>query len=195
VGYMINGNNQLERLSKGLTWNGVSNSMPSMVFNPLPTSIISNTITANWTQIANGSDPNYQVLGDQVFRLEYCFLVQTSPTSSLTVPNQTTTIADFNDTPWITPDTAPNALRDVTAIIVSIAVLDTKSRVLVSSAQLQAAAGNLPDDGYTIASKSAASLPLTLWKAQLTGNKLGLPQTAASQVRFYQRYCYLNHLQ
>ncbi len=32
VGYRINANNQLERLSKGLIWNGVSNTAPPMVY-------------------------------------------------------------------------------------------------------------------------------------------------------------------
>lgn len=203
VGYMINSSNQLVRLSKGLVWNGVNSTDPAMVFNPLANatgfSLTNNTITTTaWNGaangIANGTDPDYQVFGDQVFRLEYCFLVQTSPTSS----SVTTTVADFYDSPWTThTDTSPNGLQNVTAIIVSIAVLDTKSRAMITNSQLQTAASNvyLPDDGYTTLSTSPSSLPLTLWKAKLLSTGLGLPATVASQVRFYQRYCYLNHLQ
>jgi len=200
VGYMINSSNQLVRLSKGLTWNGVNNSAPAMVFNPLanvPTSpastiITSNTITTAWPQIANGTDPNYQVIGDQVFRMEYCFLVQTSPTSS----QSTTTIPNFYDAPWTTqPDTTPNGLQNVTAIVVTIAVLDSQSRAVINNSALQTAASNLPDDGFSSPGTTTSSLPLPLWKAKLLSNGLGLPKTAASQVRFYQRYCYLNHLQ
>jgi len=222
VGYMIapmlngvyttvtsGGTPQLVRLSKGLTWNGVSTSIPAMVFNPLPASITSNTITnTSWNGtangIANGQDTNYQVIGDQVFRLEYCFFVQSSPTAA----SPTTTVGGFYDSPWYTPDTTPNALKDVTAIVVSIAVLDSKSRGNVSNSALQTAASDLADDSFTsmptgslAASTVETDLPLYLWKANLNtalgtgGNLLGLPKTAAAQVRFYQRFCYLNHLQ
>jgi len=221
VGYMIapmlngvynaNGTPQLVRLSKGLVWNGVSSSgNPAMVFNPLPTSITSNTITTNWSEIPNwpviptAQASYYQVIGDQVFRLEYCFFVQSSPTAA----SPTTTVGGFYDSPWYTPDTTPNALKDVTAIVVSIAVLDSKSRGNVSNSALQTAASDLADDSFTsmptgslAASTVETDLPLYLWKANLNtalgtgGNLLGLPKAAASQVRFYQRFCYLNHLQ
>jgi len=215
VGYKII-NNQLCRLSKGLSWNGVSSSLPAMVFNPLanvPTTPVTNIITNNtitstsWNGtangIANGADSNYQVFGDQVFRIEYTFLVQSSPTS--TIPGQLTSLGGFYDSPWFTPDTTPNALKDVTAIVVSIAVLDTKSRALLGSSAtsyLNTAASDLSDDTFTTQPTGAlapstveSDLPLSLWKANLLNNRLGLPQTAASQVRFYQRFCYLNHMQ
>ena len=211
IGYMII-NNQLCRLSKGLGWNGYNTSNPAMVFNPLAnanssstpntTLITNNSLTANWPGITNGTDSNYQVIGDQVFRLEYCFLVQTSPTSS----SQTITLGGFYDYPCYysssyTSDTTPNGLKDVTAIVVSIAVLDTKSRALVSNAALQTAASDLGDDQcssvvtYSSSTTSSNALPLYLWEKQLATSNLGLPKIAASQVRFYQRFCYLNHLQ
>jgi type II secretory pathway pseudopilin PulG len=205
VGYMII-NNQLCRLSKGLSWNGYNASLPAMVFNPLAnaagSSLTSNTLTSTWSGIANGTDSNYQVIGDQVFRLEYCFLVQSSPTSSLA--SQTTTAGGFYDSPWETPDTTPNALKDVTAIVVSIAVLDSKSRAITTSAELQTAASDLPDDKCSSVSTGESSpyLPLPQWESNLatalksgSAAPLGLPPAAASQLRFYQRFCYLNHLQ
>jgi prepilin-type N-terminal cleavage/methylation domain-containing protein len=198
VGYMINSSNQLVRLSKGLVWNGVNTTAPAMVFNPLAnsatSSITSNTITTTpWNGAANGiqngNDPNYQVIGDQVFRLEYCFLVENTSASAAAAPAaQTTTI--LSDSPWYTTDTSPNGLQDVLAVVVSIAVLDNESRGMVSSAQLKTAASDLKDDGAT-----TATLPLTIWKANLLSNGLGLPKAAAAQVRFYQRYCYINHVQ
>ncbi|HEY0257091.1 MAG TPA: hypothetical protein VGC39_06590, partial [Candidatus Methylacidiphilales bacterium] len=203
VGYKINKNYQLVRLSKGLVWNGVSPTVQAMIFNPLPTSITNNTITTNWPQVlprndltgADLTDPDYQVIGDQIFRLEYCFLIQSSPFAT----KPTTTSSYFYDSPWTTPDTTPSGLKDVTAIVVSIAVLDTKSRVILNSTALKTAAATLGDTGFsggnpTVASATVA-LPLASWKTKLATNGLGLPQAAASQVRFYQRYCYLNHLQ
>ncbi len=181
VGYRINAGNQMERLSKGRIWNGVNNSAPSMAFLP-------QTIGTTWPLVEGaGADTDYQVMGDQVFRLEYCFLVQNRFS---TAPTITSTTAAVSDLPYAAPDTAINRLQDVQAIIVSIAVLDSQSRAVVSSAALQAAAANLKDDGGT-----TGALPLTLWKASLQSNGLGLPKAAASQVRFYQRYCYINHVQ
>jgi Tfp pilus assembly protein PilV len=209
VGYMINSNNQLVRLSKGLVWNGVNNSAPAMVFNPLANatgfSLVNNTLTTtSWNGsangIANGTDANYQVIGDQVFRLEYCFLVQTSPTGTQYTASAppTTTKAYYNDSPWVSPyTTSPNALRDVTAIVVTIAILDNNSRTIAGNTALQTAASSLADDTFTspTAATTTISLPLVTWKSKLQSSGLGLPQAAASQVRFYQRYCYLNHLQ
>jgi len=209
VGYMINSNNQLVRLCRGLTWSGVNTGVTtSVVYNPVansPTysSVTSNTISGNsatsgynastWPLVATGNDPYYQVIGDQVFRLEYTFLVQSSRTSATS--GQTT--AYYSDSPWNTTDSTPNGLQDVTAVVVTIAVLDTKSRAMVSATALQTAAADLPDSAFTTptAATTATSLPLPNWEAALAANNLGLPQAVASQVRFYQRFCYLNHLQ
>ncbi len=195
----------LVRLSKGLAWSGANASYPGMVFNALPTNITNNTITSTWPLVGNGTDPDYQVIGDQVFRLEYTFLVQPPPTAPApSASSPTTTLGGFSDSPWYAPDSTPNGLKDVTAIVVSIAVLDAKSRANVSSTALQTAASNLPDDNISAMTSGAASveanLPLSLWKSNLNtamanGTYLGLPKAAASQIRFYQRFCYLNHLQ
>jgi prepilin-type N-terminal cleavage/methylation domain-containing protein len=228
VGYMIapmqngvynsgTGTLQLCRLSKGLAWNGF-NSTLAMIFNPLAnapasgtTSITSNTITANWPGIVSGTDTNYQVIGDQIFRLEYTFLVQSSPSGLTNVGTGTATpytSGGFYDKPWsaTTITNTPNAMKDVTAIVVSIAVLDNKTRAMLGSnvaSSLATAASNLSKDGcsstVTNFSNGSASgyLPLTLWKTNLlAAAHLGFTQKEVwQQVRFYQRFCYLNHLQ
>jgi len=228
VGYMIapiqngvynaTGTLELCRLSKGLAWNGYNSSL-AMVFNPLAniqssgvTSITSNSLTSNWPGIANGTDTNYQVIGDQIFRLEYTFLVQTSPSGVTSTGTGTPvgyTSGGFYDKPWsaTTTTNTPNAMKDVTAIVVSIAVLDTKSRAMLGSnaaSYLTAAASALNDDScqsaVTTYSSSGANttgyLPLALWKTNLlAAAHLGLPKTVYGQVRFYQRFCYLNHVQ
>lgn len=183
VGYRINANNQMERLSKGLIWNGVSNAASPMVFLP-------QTIPATWPQVpGTGADPDYQVIGDQIFRLEYCFLVENTTASAITAGTSTTTTT-IADNPWAPADTKVNGLQDVIAVVVSIAVLDSESRASVSNAALTSAASKLLDDGGT-----TATLPVTRWKSALISNGLGLPKNTASQVRFYQRYCYINHVQ
>jgi len=175
VGYRINSNNQLERLSKALVWNGVTASDSPMVFLP-------QTLLGTWPGIAptgsTSSDSSYQVIGDQIFRLEFCYLVQNSSNN-----------AQFSDKPYLSPDTGVKGMQDVVALVVDIAVLDSKSRASLSSTALQTAAANLPDVSGTSIANSA--LPATTWKTQILSNSLGLPAVAASRVRVYQRYCYL----
>ena len=72
VGYRINSKFQLERLSKGLVWNGAGGVGDSMVYLP-------QTISQTWPLVVDqGNDPDYQVIGSQVFRFEYCFLLHNS---------------------------------------------------------------------------------------------------------------------
>jgi prepilin-type N-terminal cleavage/methylation domain-containing protein len=233
VGYMIpnnaatpNLNNQLCRLSKGIAWNGYKSTLPAMVFNPLAgfatgtatvstNGAYSNTLlTTNWdgatNHVADGSDPDYQVIGDQVFRMEFTFLVQ-SPASGAyatgTIAPLTSTAGGLYDYPWYstTGNTSVRGLQDVTAIVVSIAVLDNKSRAMLGSnvtSALNTASSTLSKDGCASAvmnyhtGPTTGYLPLTLWKTNLlAAAHLGLPKEVWQQVRFYQRFCYLNHLQ
>jgi len=186
VGYRINASNQMERLSKGLAWNGVAG-LPSgaspMVYLPA-------TILGTWPAItATGAstDSDNQVVGDQVFRMELCYLVQNSTVS-----------ATLSDTPYLAPNTTYAGLEDVQAIVVTIAVLDPKSQLLVSGAALAAAGQQLPHVTGTASATNPNPIPTApaaLWQAQIAANGLGLPKAAAGQVRVYQRYYYLNHTQ
>jgi len=99
VGYRINFNNAnhpgvpvLERLGKGLTWDGAtSGTNPGgMVFLTIPGSSATpgsaSTITGNWTELGtpagangcafgDGTDSDYSVLSDEVYRIEIQFLL------------------------------------------------------------------------------------------------------------------------
>ena len=232
VGYMIPNNaatpslnNQLCRLSKGIAWNGYKSTLPAMVFNPLAglatgtatistNGVYSNTLlTTKWdgastNGVADGSDPDYQVIGDQVFRMEFTFLVQSSASGTYATGTTTPvgyTAGGFYDYPWstLTGSTTVRGLQDVTAIVVSIAVLDNKSRAMLGSnvtSSLNTASAALSKDGCSGGlmnyKTTAGYLPLTLWKANLLATAhLGLPKDVWQQVRFYQRFCYLNRLQ
>lgn len=201
VGYRIAGN-QLQRLSKGLVWNGVASAPPSMVFGAPTTP--GTLINSTWPNVeGQGSDADYQVIGDQIFRFEYCFLVAQPNNAALyTSPANlpATTSTYLTDVPYASPDTQPNAMQDTVAIVVSIAVLDAQSQKIanaISPTALTTAALDLDDVAASPTGSAIATnkLPLTLWKADLAKNNLGLPKTVAAQVRFYQRYCYLNHAQ
>ena len=186
IGYRIY-NNQLQRLSKALIWNGVTNATTGIGTNGLaatdrPMVFLPQTIATTWPNITeSGTDADYQVIGDQVYRLEICFLVKTGTQNAV-----------LSDKPYAAPDTTYNGLQDVAAIVVAIGVLDTKSRMLVNASTLTASANKLEDvDGATITSP-----PATVWQTDIQNGiqngTIGLPRTAAAQIRVYQRYFYLD---
>lgn len=169
AGYRIR-NHRLERLGKALIWNGVTDQTQSvstlpadaapMVFSP-------QTITGTWPTIQGaGNDVDYQVISDQVYRFEYRFLLKNGALS---------------DTPYL--GTSIDGMKDVTAIVVAIALLDTKSRLMVSD--LGVAAPRLPDPVGT-------DPILKAWQNAFENGDLGLPNKAASQVRFFQRFFFLS---
>jgi prepilin-type N-terminal cleavage/methylation domain-containing protein len=191
VGYRINSNLEMERLSKGLVWNGVAppTGSSAMVFLP-------DLLTTTWPLVAgSGTDPDYQVIGDQIFRLELCYLVHDSLTD-----------ACLSDTPYLpTSATAlppaqadPLIAKDLMAVVVTVAVLDSRSR-LQAGTRLQGAANLLTHvTGTTMSGASTGSiitLPAALWTAQVNSQSLGLPTAVNNQVRIYQRYIYVNGAQ
>ena len=86
-------------------------------------------------------------------------------------------------------------MRDVAAIIVDIAVIDPRSKVLLTdpNSQLASLAAQLGD-------YSSGMVPgqlLANWRAALDANiypnGLGLPAQVISGIRVYERCFYLNH--
>ncbi len=133
VAYRLNSNpassssNKMERLGKGLVWNGVSPTDTPVVFLPLTIrntwcqATISGTPSASCT---GTPDPNYELIGPQVFRFEYCYLLKADGSLSITPPGDVSGIA---------------------AIIADIAVIDPKSKVLLTDAQITTLGGQLSD--------------------------------------------------
>jgi len=116
---------QLERMGKGLLWNGVSNSNIPIVFLPL-------TIAATWPAATNdfaqgqgppsaSQDSAYETIGPQVFRFEYFYLLKNGRLSAV---------------PWNTDagHSTINGLTDVQAIGVTIAVIDPAGRAIINAA-------------------------------------------------------------
>ena len=79
-------------------------------------------------------------------------------------------------------------LQDIAAIIVDIAVIDPKSKVLLTDAQITSLAGQLGD--YT--SGMAPGQLLANWRTAIDANSIGLPRPALSGVRLYERFFYLS---
>ncbi|HEY7001857.1 MAG TPA: hypothetical protein VH330_08950 [Candidatus Udaeobacter sp.] len=158
VAYRINSQSQMERMAKGLVWNGVSSTDTPIVFMPVK-------FSAAFPTSGSGSDPSYEVIGPQVFRFEYCYL-RTDGTLSITPPTDVSGIA---------------------AIIADIAVIDSKSKVLLSNTQISTLAGQLSD----CAANMVPGQLRNNWQNTLNANTT-LPRPAVSGIRLYERYFYLS---
>jgi hypothetical protein len=171
VAYRENAQNKLERMGVGLVWNGVSLNDTPVVFMPL-------TISATWPSATNLAasptpEPRAEVIGPQVIRFEYYYLLNNGT---------------FSVTPWITgTHTSVSGMQDVSAIVVDIAVIDPKSKVLLTPAQITSLAGQLVD----YASGRPAGWLRTQWQTTLDGNTT-LPRPAISGIRVHERFIYLS---
>jgi prepilin-type N-terminal cleavage/methylation domain-containing protein len=162
VAYRINANNtsptfnKMERMGKGLLWNGVSPSSTPMVFG---TAAIVNTWLAATDN--SSSDNDYETVGPQIFRFEYFYCLKSG---------------SFSVNP------GAKGMQDVGAISVCIAVVDPKSKVLLSDAQITTLAGRMNDFS---ASMGPGDL-MAQWQSALD-NTNDMPRPTISAVRLYQR--------
>jgi hypothetical protein len=184
VAYRVNADstsasyNKLERMGKGLALNGAYATPIPLLFldsTTNPTTTIQNI----WPAAASNTtaDPDYETAGPQVFRFEYYYLLSSSP--SIGTANQLSAGSWSNVNSFV--------IKDVAAIVVAIAVIEPKSKVLLNNSQIAALAGTLPD----FTTGSAPGALLTQWQAALDANT-GLPRPAISGIRLYERYFYLN---
>jgi len=175
VAYRINSDpssqaiNKVERLGKGLLWNGVSTSYAPIAFLPLQIATI-------WPAATNSApDPqaDYEIIGPYVFRFEYYYLLKNG---------------DLSDTPWDTTKghSSINGMQDLTAIIVALAAIDKKSSVLITKDQLTALAVSMAD--YRPAMQAGDLL--TQWQSAIDQGSVTppIPRVALSAIRVYERY-------
>jgi hypothetical protein len=173
VAYRVNSDstsssyNKMERMGKGLVWNGVSPTDIPVVFMPLTIGISVASPSGTWPAATSSStfDSAYEVIGPQVFRFEYCYL-RTDGSLSITPPG----------------------ISSMAAIIVDIAVIDPKSKVLLNDAQVASLAGQLVDYGSGMVPGQLRAQ----WQDTLNANTLGLPRPALSGIRLYERSFYLS---
>jgi hypothetical protein len=183
----------MERMGKSLLWNGVSNANGSnatkpLLFSPIVPFPSTLSIATNWPAASGTtSDPDYEIIGPNVFRFEYYYLLKKG------VPS---------DTPW---DTDPNlvplhtsvdGLKDVQAIQVAIAVIDPKSRSLLSAQNFIDLEFNLFD--FRAASNKPGNSGKKLgdieyqWGVAINGNTAQVPPAANQAIRVYSRVFNLN---
>ena len=217
---------RLERMAKGLLWNGVSNTSGNgnNVYYPIvfQTGQIDSSCTGNacpcngtvgpwadkWSAAIcntnnanNSSDPDYEVIGPDVFRFEYYYLLKNGrvtdwPWDRFDYPTQMTIYSP-----------AILGLSQVRAISVSIAVINPESRALIQQAaaansaygDILDVAAELPDFknncGRGNSQKSIGTLEAE-WKGviesiaqtgQTDQGKL-IPREAVKGIRVYNRY-------
>jgi prepilin-type N-terminal cleavage/methylation domain-containing protein len=186
VAYRVNQNSasatapylQLERLAKGLLWNGVSNGTNTNAVYPIV--FLPKTISgvSDWSAAVNNDnsgqsvDPEngYETVGSQVFRFEYWYLLKSGI---------------LTDVPWdqaATPaHTWLNGWTDVQAIGVAIAVIDSKARALIPSTTLLDIASDLDDfktaPGRGIGGQKKAGDIEYRWNTVLLGDPANLSNT------------------
>jgi hypothetical protein len=161
--------NCLERMGKGLAWNGASSINRPVVFLPF-------TLHSTWPSVASTSeydDPDptrrtYEIVGPQVFRFEYYYVDKTTG-------NLVSFPAAWTSLPAVAP-------KNVAAIVVAIAVIDPKSKVLLSNAQIATLGEGLPD----YASGWGPGELLARWQSALESNT-NVSRPAISGIRLYER--------
>lgn len=204
VAYRVNSNsslasyNKMERMGKGLVWNAVSTAdkpvvfMPVPVVSPLPVAELPPSPTPTpspspaWPEAGNmTTDPAYELVGPQVFRFEYYYLLKDGT---------------FSDDPMVSPHSSLSGMQDVSAIVVDIAVIDPKSKVLLSDSQISQVASQLVDWGNATCTgcptqsqwRNTPGLLAAQWRTAIDANTIGLPRLPLSGIRVYERVIYLS---
>lgn len=196
VAYRLNPEtDRVERLGKGLLWNGASSAYSPMVFlpvpiasplpSPLPSPTPTEAVSPAWPQAASmDPDDDYEPIGPEIFRFEYYYVLK-----GRTFPDGTVLPSILSEVPW---DIRPplnheqvSGLQDVAAIGVVVAVVDPKTRVLLSDSDLETLAGNLEDFSENMEPGELESK----WQTAVNGSSL--PRIASSAIRIYGRTFYL----
>lgn len=245
VGYRLNngvGGGQryeLERAGRGLLWSdgGIASgaSATQMVFLPLTiedtfAGVLSDPYnnSSNLRPGGNSLVPQWDVIGDQVLRLEFCFMLADGSISDIPVApaasplqnrlNATAAPAANDDltagfgagSRWY--DTShkiayqclsagtgeavwePLGWADVRAVVVAIATLDTRSRLILQNPDLAGLVSDLPDFNAATTDPDTGKpiLMATAWQKRIESGFSGLPPAAAGAVRAHQMVFYLN---
>ncbi|HWL50837.1 MAG TPA: type II secretion system protein, partial [Chthoniobacteraceae bacterium] len=207
----INKGPVIQRLSKGLGWQANSNTWRNIRFNKNlrdnfapPSYKLFSTTASDYPAFQQGTskDPDFKTVGDQIFRFEYMYLLKRVVLDDGTVLEPELSIVPFHIHPKPAPGDAPlpdairgiHAFRDVDAIVVAIAVLDTKSREMQEQKGFVKLVSSLPD--MTEAAIAQGDDIESLWTSKLIHESFpensGLIETVAANIRIYQRYYYLN---
>lgn len=162
---------RLERLAKGLAWNGAV-SGDTLAFLP-------SLIKTVWPAAANQEDDDdFELFGPDIFRFEYSYLLK-----GRKLVDGTSYPATLSLVPWDTRmgSTRAEGLRDVAAILVTVAIVDPKSRILLTANDLIGLSDRMKDASDT---RHGPELEAQWKEAILTST---LPPTALASIRVYRR--------
>jgi hypothetical protein len=208
---------RLERMSKGLLWNGADNStnlnnantVYPIVFLPQTISGIANG-GKMWYAVVNNdnsvksNDPNYETIGPGVFRLEYYYLLKNGrltdvPWDTVDMPNQTSLTNPVNI-----------GLTQIESIGVTIAVIDPAGLALINAANANSLLDLVSDlDDFKSAKGRGVGnqtkyigMMEDAWKTIVekvaqtgqTSSGTPVPPEAAKAIRVYTRYFDLKSL-
>jgi prepilin-type N-terminal cleavage/methylation domain-containing protein len=193
---------KLQRLGKGLFWNGVDNPnrQPTQNQYTSPIVFLPLLIQDRWPAATDGStadlDGQYETIGLGVFRFEYYYLLKTG---------------QLTDVPWNTDDRANwpvhtsmsgIGLGDVESVTVAIAVIDSASRAIIDAASpnsLDDLASDMADfrtsPGRGVGGQHNIGDLEASWQTSLltdigngqTSNNTPLPPEAAKGIRIYSK--------
>ena len=201
IAYRVNSSTMyLERLSKGLAWNGASagtdytmSFLPVPLASPLPSPLASPLPSPLPTPVCPKAadmeaDLDYEQLASQVFRFEYYYVLKGQ--------SGTNSVPMLSLVPWYAQapvnHNSVNGMQDVAGIGVLIALIDSKSRKLVSADQLATLVGQMEDAPDPATDPTFVS-PGDIEKQWMSAvNSSSLPRPAKAAIRVYTRCFYLN---
>jgi prepilin-type N-terminal cleavage/methylation domain-containing protein len=192
----------LRRMAKSTGWEPD----PSSTANPLWHNVayLPITISSQWGNVfddATTYKADFRTVGNQVFRFEYCYLLKPNTTD----PSKTFYPAKLSNCPWwdfstnkmvstaTLTHTSIDGFKDVAAIVVTFAVLDSTSRVIVGDYTKLVTAFPDAQEGLDVATDWNDLINSRgAYAGKNFATAAGIPRSAASAVRIYQRTFYLN---
>ena len=161
VSYRINPSFRFERMAKGLAFAGQHPS-PPLLFGT------ANTIAANWSTAtsSNAPDADYSVVAAGVFRFEYYYILKSTGAAS--------------EAPW--PAIPQINVTDIGALAVNIAVIDPRSRALVTDSAIADLVGRMTDYEQAMGTTGL----IEAWQTTIDGTT-NIPRVALQNIRLYQR--------
>jgi prepilin-type N-terminal cleavage/methylation domain-containing protein len=184
IGYAVtNSGIGLVRFSAGQSWDGLRFSNPSL------------------TSITATSPTNFHVIAPNVFRMEFALLMKPGSVNNTNGLGPVTNVGtvSINGTNVIfQTNNAGQACKDVSGIVLAIALLDPTSRQVVGTNALTALASLMGDANIITEITSGAlngsltnGIPVDTWRTNALINS-GIPPAARAQIRVYQRYIPIN---
>ena len=196
VAYRVNNDststsyNKLQRMGKGLAWNGAYATSTPLLFLD---GTSNTTILGAWPAATSNTtaDSDYETAGAQVFRLEYYYLLNIASALSANALSNGASGNQLSAGPWSNVNSF--VVKDVAAIVVAIAVIEPKSKVLLTTANMEKLAGT---NGQTspLVDFTTGWVPgqlLFTWQTALDGIT-DMPRPAISGIRLYERYFYVS---